>query len=69
MTKLLLRVGMLLLWLIAIGITGWATLAIYYSNLPPRVRPIASALFPLLALAIAIFVRPGSRAWIVFFAL
>jgi hypothetical protein len=69
MTKLLLRVGMLLLWLIAIGMTGWAALAIYYSNLPPRVRPIAAALFPLLALAIAIFVRPGSRAWIVFFAL
>src|SRR4030095_5082672 len=69
MIKLLLRVGMLLLWLIAIGMIGWAALAIYYSNPPLPVRPFAASLFPLLALASAIFVRPASRAWIVFIAL
>jgi hypothetical protein len=49
--------------------TGWGALAIYYSNLPTRIRPIAATLFPLLVIAIAWLVRPHWRALLIFMCL
>jgi hypothetical protein len=43
--------GIILLLLILAGMTCWGALAIYYSNLPAKIRPIAAALFPLSAFA------------------
>jgi len=55
-----------LLWLVLLLMTGWGGLAIYYSNLPAMVRPVAAGLFALVSLGIFIFGRPKIRAIIAF---
>lgn len=63
------RTGLFVVGLVAAGLTAWGTLAIYYSNLPASLRPVAAAAFPLAALAIAWFVRPPGHALLSFLTL
>jgi len=58
--------GWVLLWLFLICMTGWGALAVFYSNLPAATRAVAAALFVLVALAVLFFVRPRSRAILIF---
>lgn len=44
-----------------LGITVWAILAIYYSYLPQTARTVFAVVYPLVILAILIYVRP--RRW------
>jgi hypothetical protein len=55
-------VASILFWFVLIGMTGWSTLAIYYSNLPAIVREVCSGAFALAALVVVARVRPGRRA-------
>ncbi len=45
---------------------GWGPLAIFYSNLPASLRPVAAVLFALGSLAVLILVRPRRRALAIF---
>ena len=51
-----------LLGLLLIGLTGWGSTAIYYSNLPAGVRPIAALLLAVLVATLLVVVRPHRRA-------
>jgi Domain of unknown function (DUF4105) len=53
-------------WVVLIALTGWAALAIYYSNLPPQGRTAGSAVFVIAAAAVLILLRPRRRAVMVF---
>ena len=55
-----------LLMLIWAGMIGWAVLAIYYSNLPAWLRPIAAVVFTIGSIALLRFVRPRRRGRLVF---
>jgi hypothetical protein len=59
-------IGWGFLWLVLLLMTVWGGLAIYYSNLPAMVRPVAAGLFALVSLGIFIFGRPKIRAIIAF---
>lgn len=54
-----------LLWPVLVGMLGWAVLAIYFSNLPAWLRPMAAGLFGVAAIALLLFVRPGRRGRLV----
>ena len=56
----------ILTWPVFLVMAGWAVLAIYYSNLPGSIRPIAGILFGLGSLFILIWIRPWRRAVAVF---
>jgi hypothetical protein len=56
-TVLTLAVG----WLVLVGMVGWSTLAIYYSNLPPIIREICSVGFVAAAVVVLARVRPWRR--------
>jgi hypothetical protein len=60
--KILKLFALALLWLVLIALTGWAALAIYYSNLPSVGRVAGSALFAIAAVVILVWVRPWRRA-------
>lgn len=51
-----------------ISMAGWATLAIYYSNLPPTLREVSSVLFALLAIGDLVWIRPRRRGVVLFLA-
>ncbi len=57
-----------LLGLLCVGMTGWAALAVYYSNLPARLRPVTAAVIGLGLMALLLFVRPRRRGFRVFLA-
>ena len=50
------------LWLMLIVLTGWAALAIYYSNLPIVAREAGSVVFAAAAIAVLVKLRPWRRA-------
>ena len=63
--------GIVLGWFVLVCMAFWAILAIYYSNLPGTIRPVAAALFAIGSLAAFILVRPRRRgilSFIVIFA-
>ena len=47
--------------LVLTGVTGWSVLAIYYSNLPAKLKPLAAVLFGLGAVSALVFIRPVRR--------
>lgn len=53
-------------WPVLLVMAGWASLAIYYSNLPDPIRTAAGLLFGLGSLFVLIRVRPWLRAVVVF---
>jgi hypothetical protein len=66
MRKPLKTCGLVLLWMLLLGMTGWVGMAIFYSNLPPILQKVAAALFVLGSLATFVFVRPRRRAVFIF---
>jgi hypothetical protein len=64
--RLLKLVAVGLACLTLLGLIGWGTMAIYFSNLPAELRPVGAGAFALGALAVLLFVRPRRRALIVF---
>ncbi len=48
------------------GMIGWGVLAIYYSNLPAWLRPVAAVVFGLGAVALLLLLRPRRRGLLVF---
>lgn len=54
--------GFLLGWFILGCMVCWASMAIFYSNLPAGIRPVAAALFAMGSLAAFVMVRPHGRA-------
>jgi uncharacterized protein DUF4105 len=58
----------ILAWLVLLIMTGWGTLAVYYSNLSPAGRLGGGILFALGSLAVLLYVRPWRRAVAVFLA-
>ncbi len=56
----------LLLGLLALGITGWAVLAVCYSNLPGWLRPVVAALLVAGAIWTLVFVRPRWRGRLIY---
>ena len=64
----LLKGGWLILgWLILACMVCWTSMAIFYSNLAPGIRPVAAALFAISSLALFFKVRPYRRAVLIFF--
>ena len=61
-------VGRGLLVLAVAGMIVWGVLAVYYSNLPAWLRPIAAAMFVLGSIALLVFVRPRRRGLLAFLA-
>src|SRR5512139_621342 len=55
-----------LMGLIAAGMIFWGILAVFWSNLPAGVRPVAAGLFGVGSLALLLFVRPRRRGLLVF---
>jgi len=55
-------------WLVLLIMTGWGTLAVYYSNLSYAGRLGGSVLFALGSVAVLLYVRPWRRAVAVFLA-
>jgi hypothetical protein len=66
----LIRLGLYLLMWVVLGIAGlWATMAIYYSNLPtPWLRGLVSVFFAISLLAILVRVRPHRLARLAYLA-
>lgn len=60
-------VGRLVLIVLCLGMTGWTVLAVYYSNLPIGLRPVAAVLFGFALIALLIFVNPWRRKILAFF--
>lgn len=56
-------------WFILACMVCWAAMAVFYSNLPAGVRPVAAVLFVVGSLAIFVMVRPYRRAVLVFFVI
>jgi len=52
--------------LVLFSMTGWASLAIYYSNLPGSFRPVAAASYCLGSFLVFLVIRPRRRAVMVF---
>jgi hypothetical protein len=48
------------------ALTVWGSLAIYYSNLPPLIRPAGGLLFGLCSVCVLVLVRPFRRAVVAF---
>lgn len=59
----------LLLGVILAGMIGWSVLALYYSNLPDAVRPVAAGLFGIASGAILLIARPRRRGPFIFLLL
>lgn len=51
-----------LLGMTLLMMTAWASLAIYYSNLPDSLRPVSAIAYGIMALSIFLFIRPRPRA-------
>lgn len=62
-------VGWTLLWLVMLLLTGWGIMAIWYSNLPPSLRPWAAGLFGGVSLLLPLLLRPRYRGVIACFGL
>src|SRR3954471_24873232 len=59
--------GRLLLWLVAIGFSFWAILAVYYANLSGgSPRTVLAILLALMLIASGIFIRPRKYARLAF---
>ena len=56
--------GCLLVAAVGVIALAWATLAVYYSNLPPWCRPAASAIFIAGQFVILLLVKPRSRKFL-----
>jgi hypothetical protein len=67
--KLLAAAGTVLMRLLLLGMIGWSMTAIYYSNLPTALQPVAAALFGLITVAMLLFIRPRRRGKVVFLVL
>ncbi len=61
--------GRLVLGLVCFGMTGWAVLAVCYSNLPVPLRAVAAITFGLGSVALLLFVRPRRRGLLAFVGL
>jgi hypothetical protein len=59
-------IGWMLLGLILIAMTGWETLAVYYSNLPEGLRMPGAIAVALTSLGILLTVRPAGRSILIF---
>ena len=55
-----------LLWVVLLGMVGWGTLALYYSNLPAWLRPVLAGIFLVGAPGVLGFVRPRRRGRLIF---
>ena len=64
--NLLRRIGWMLLILFLLAITGWETLAVYYSNLPEGLRLPGAIGTSLVSLGILLRVRPAGRSISIF---
>jgi hypothetical protein len=65
--KIFLRViGWILAVLILMAITGWETLAVYYSNLPEGLRLPGAIVMALVSLGTLLMVRPAGRSILIF---
>ena len=60
-------IGWTLTALILLAITGWETLAVYYSNLPEPFRLPGAIVIALVSLGILLMIRPAGRAILFFF--
>jgi hypothetical protein len=58
----------ILLWPLLLVLSGWASVAIYYSNLPDPIRPAGALLFGISSVGVLLLVRPWRRAVAVFLA-
>lgn len=56
-------------WFVLVCMVCWAALAIFYSNLPDGLRPVAAALFAIGSLAAFVMVRPHRLALLGFFVI
>ncbi len=56
-------------WFVLACMVCWAGLAIFYSNLPAAIRPVAAALFAIGSLAAFVMVRPHRLAVLGFFVI
>lgn len=56
------------MWPVLLVMAGWASLAIYYANLPDSIKAAAGLLFGLGSLLVLIWVHPWRRAVAVFIA-
>jgi len=61
--------GLILGWLILVCMALWASMAIFYSNLPAGIRPIAAVLFAIGSLTAFVLVRPRRREVLSFFVI
>lgn len=57
-SRWILITGMLLIGLVVVAMTVWAGLAIYYSYLPEKVRPVLAVLYVIASLSIFAMIRP-----------
>lgn len=62
-------IGWMFVWLLLLMATGWGTLAIWYSNLPPSLRPWAAGTFGCMALLLPLLVKPRRRGAIASFCI
>jgi len=53
-------------WFVLVCMACWASVAIFFSNLPAVIRPLAAALFAVASLAAFVLVRPHLRSVLVF---
>jgi hypothetical protein len=60
-SRLVALAGHGLLAFVLAGMIGWGVLAVYYSNLPVRLRPVAAAVFGLGSVALLVLARPRHR--------
>lgn len=69
LARLLRGVGRAALWFL-IFISGlWSVLALYYSNLPGALRPVAAVIFVVASVAVLFFLKPRSYSRWAFFGL
>jgi hypothetical protein len=54
-------IGWICVWLLLLLMAGWGAMAIWYSNLPPALRPWAAGTFGAMALLLPLLVRPRRR--------
>lgn len=52
--------------LVLAGMIGWGVLAVFYSNLPAWLRPLAAAALGIVSITLLLFVRPRRRGLLVF---
>jgi len=70
MRTIMRRLGLLLLWIVLLAVTAWGSAALWFDG--PSSRPLAAllaVLYPLVAIALLIKVRPRRRAYAAFLVL